>query len=457
MKTSLLAFILVTAPLVIGCVIGCVETEVQAQPPFPQNVGYTPPSDVPMPPPPAPPLAQGAQGDSPEAPAIGAQGPSQEVVVGGADGDTPAADSDGYADTDPSALTDFRSTLDPYGTWSEDPTYGSVWVPSQAVVGEDFTPYVSAGRWAYDNDYVWVSDYDWGWAPFHYGRWVYGRSAWEWIPGRAYAGAWASWRYGEFGYVGWAPLPPTWGWRGGCAVGLGFVPSAPYTFVGTEHLFSPSLGEHVVAGGQVGVIAAHTRPWVPASPGVAGHSAAHPAVGGPPPSALHIQAAAIARVEPSDRGLAQARAFSRVSTATTLGARTPQTAAAGSRAAFASGMVRGPAYAAGQSHFGGRFGAGFSGSVGAAAPMRSPYSGGARPAYGASPAYGGRFSSGAPARSFGSYGAAYGGAHASPFAGAYHGGGSPPEFHGGGGFTGGGSAYHGSVSGGGGGHGGGHR
>jgi len=81
------------------------------------------------------------------------------------------------------------TTLDPYGNWVEDATYGTAWVPSPTVVGDDFTPYQTAGHWAYDDDYVWVSEYSWGWAPFHYGRWVYvGGVGWEWIPGRTYAG-----------------------------------------------------------------------------------------------------------------------------------------------------------------------------------------------------------------------------------------------------------------------------
>src|SRR5262249_46718811 len=145
------------------------------------------------------------------------------------------ADTETYADTDPSALTDFRTTLDPYGSWYEDATYGTVWVPAASVVGTDFTPYVTAGHWAYDDDYIWVSDYEWGWAPFHYGRWVWisGRG-WSWIPGRTYAGAWVSWRYGydDWAYIGWAPLPPTWYWYGGVAVGIGFVPRAPFVFCG---------------------------------------------------------------------------------------------------------------------------------------------------------------------------------------------------------------------------------
>ena len=133
--------------------------------------------------------------------------PGEEVDV--------AAQSDAYADTDPSALQDFHPALDPYGTWVDDPTYGTVWVPNRDVVGDDFEPYVTAGHWVYDDDdgYIWISDYEWGWAPYHYGRWVWvDGTGWVWIPGRVYAGAWVEWRTGdeEYAYVGWAPLPPLW-------------------------------------------------------------------------------------------------------------------------------------------------------------------------------------------------------------------------------------------------------
>jgi hypothetical protein len=117
-------------------------------------------------------------------------------------------------DTDPSALTTFRPALDPYGTWVNDPNYGTVWVPNRDVVGADFAPYVSRGRWSLtaDNDWIWVSDYPFGWAVFHYGRWVWiGGSGWAWVPGRTYANAWVVWRVptASYAYVGWAPMPPT--------------------------------------------------------------------------------------------------------------------------------------------------------------------------------------------------------------------------------------------------------
>ena len=130
-------------------------------------------------------------------------------AVRGRSGSTQAApcsrdpgSGDAYSDTDPSALTDFHSALDPYGSWVDDPEYGTIWQPSPDVVGEGFAPYETAGHWSYGDDYVWVSEYSWGWAPFHYGRWVYATNGWGWIPGRQYAGAWTTWRTGYGPYYG---------------------------------------------------------------------------------------------------------------------------------------------------------------------------------------------------------------------------------------------------------------
>ena len=306
------------------------------------------------------------------------------------------ADGQGYADTDPSALSDFRSTLDPYGSWVDDPTYGTVWVPSTSVVGNDFTPYVSGGHWAYDSDYTWVSDYDWGWAPFHYGRWVYAQGpGWSWVPGRTYAGAWVSWRtgYDDWSYVGWAPLAPTWGWRGGVATGLGFVPRAPYSFVSTGELFGPAVSNRIVGGPQVGVIAAHTRPYAPLNTGRVAANPSVGSVGGPSPSMLRIAPDSVERTSATNRGIVQARAFARPSTAVTLGARPP----AGRAGSWSQGRAAYPAYRASYygrapraygapSHFGGRLGGGFAGSAAASPPMRS-YQGSYRLGGGGSPAY----------------------------------------------------------------------
>jgi hypothetical protein len=73
-------------------------------------------------------------------------------------------------------------TLDDYGTWRVEPTYGRVWVPSYVSPG--WAPY-SVGQWTWDSYYgwTWVDGAPWGWAPFHYGRWVYLRNCWGWAPG----------------------------------------------------------------------------------------------------------------------------------------------------------------------------------------------------------------------------------------------------------------------------------
>ena len=265
--------------------------------------------------------AEGAAQDGPSEDQAAADGqPAEEAQVG--------VEGDAYADTDPSALTDFRPTLDPHGTWADDPTYGTVWAPNADEVGSNFQPYVSAGHWAYDDDYAWVSDYEWGWAAFHYGRWVWTpERGWAWIPGRTYAGAWVAWRVGEgdYAFVGWAPLAPVWGWRDGVAGALGFASREPYVFCPSRDVFSPAVGARLVGADQAGLIAAHTRPYVPASPTsparVAAHPTVQPRVHGPALASLGIEASQVTHVTRTEPGLTRARQFARPSTAMPLGAR----------------------------------------------------------------------------------------------------------------------------------------
>lgn len=207
-----------------------------------------------------------------------------------ADDEDPASDDaadvrsdDEYADTDPSALNDFREPLAPYGAWTQDPTYGTVWVPNATVVGADFAPYQTAGHWSLtdDDEWLWVSDYDWGYIPFHYGRWVWVGSHWAWIPGRVYSPAWVSWRVGGGGYLGWAPLPPTYYWMDGVAVGLWTVPYAAYCFVPTTYVFHSSVSTYVVRDRAVVQAAArHTHAYKPAAPAVGHHGGGHASASG---------------------------------------------------------------------------------------------------------------------------------------------------------------------------------
>src|SRR6516225_4250247 len=89
----------------------------------PQNAAQAGPAE-PEPPAGAPAEAAG------QAPTDEAGYASGEYAIG--------EDPDSYEDNDPSALTDFRATLAPYGTWTDDSTYGTVWAPSPTVVGADF-------------------------------------------------------------------------------------------------------------------------------------------------------------------------------------------------------------------------------------------------------------------------------------------------------------------------------
>ncbi len=214
-----------------------------------------------------------------------------------------------YSDNDPAALQDFHPALDAHGTWVDDPTYGTVWTPSVAETGPGFVPYVSGGHWVYGDDYTWASDYSWGWAPFHYGRWVdVGARGWCWIPGREYAPAWVEWRTGD-AYVGWSPAPPAFIWRGGVAVTLGFAPPAP-PFVYSRHadLFAPQPGRVVIMGPRAVAIGRQTRFY--GGPDRHGHFHA-----GPPLASLHVAPERVVRATGHERGLARAQAFSRPSSA----------------------------------------------------------------------------------------------------------------------------------------------
>ena len=178
--------------------------------------------------------------------------------------------TDEYTDTDPSALTDFQEPLQGYGAWVNDDSYGTVWVPDTSVVGADFAPYQSGGYWTLtdDDQWLWVSTYDWGYVPFHYGRWVWisGRG-WAWIPGRTYAPAWVVWRTSDYGYLGWAPMPPTWYWYGGSAVYFTTVPSAAYVFCPTTYVFHTHVTNYVVRDKDtISRIASHSRNYTPANP-----------------------------------------------------------------------------------------------------------------------------------------------------------------------------------------------
>jgi hypothetical protein len=111
--------------------------------------------------------------------------------------------------------------LDRAGRWERHPEYGAIWYPGD--VRDDWAPY-RYGRWAWVSPWgwTWVDESAWGFAPFHYGRWVSWRGRWGWCPGDyvarpVYAPALVAWVGGpRLGIsiniggpaIGWVPLAP---------------------------------------------------------------------------------------------------------------------------------------------------------------------------------------------------------------------------------------------------------
>jgi len=92
--------------------------------------------------------------------------------------------------------------LDRYGNWSTDADYGPLWTPSVAA---SWVPYRD-GSWTWLDPWgwTWVDNAPWGYAPFHYGRWVQVRNRWAWAPGRrSERQVWAPALVGWVGGAGW--------------------------------------------------------------------------------------------------------------------------------------------------------------------------------------------------------------------------------------------------------------
>jgi hypothetical protein len=105
-----------------------------------------------------------------------------------------------------------------HGEWLWDNYYGYVWRPFYNDAGPwgTWTPYYY-GQWHMTNDQLfWIPMESWGWVPYHLGLWIWNKSkGWLWMPGSAFAPAWATWRF-FFGsnMLAWRPLGP-WDWAMG--------------------------------------------------------------------------------------------------------------------------------------------------------------------------------------------------------------------------------------------------
>jgi hypothetical protein len=113
----------------------------------------------------------------------------------------------------------FYGELSPYGRWLQRGSYGWVWEPTRVAVG--WRPYTQ-GHWVNtDYGWTWISSEPWGWATYHYGRWLLDpQYGWLWVPGNQWGPAWVSFQQGG-GYIGWAPLPPSVGFSASVGIRIG--------------------------------------------------------------------------------------------------------------------------------------------------------------------------------------------------------------------------------------------
>ncbi len=119
--------------------------------------------------------------------------------------------------------------LDGHGDWREVVEYGPVWYPRRIAAG--WAPYRS-GHWAWVRPWgwTWIDEAPWGFAPFHYGRWIFVGGIWGWMPGPVvvrpvYAPA----------LVAWVGRP---GWQVSFSVGIG--PAVGWFPLGPREVFVPA-------------------------------------------------------------------------------------------------------------------------------------------------------------------------------------------------------------------------
>ena len=135
-------------------------------------------------------------------------------------------------------MTGFEE-LDRNGRWDQHPDYGPVWTP--LTVRGDWAPY-RQGQWTWVRPWgwTWVDDAAWGFAPFHYGRWISWRNRWCWVPGSyqarpVYAPALVAWLDGPSAGIGLRVGGPTLSW----------VPLAPWELFRPHYRSSPSYHDRV--------------------------------------------------------------------------------------------------------------------------------------------------------------------------------------------------------------------
>jgi probable HAF family extracellular repeat protein len=171
----------------------------------------------------------------------GNQGPSGDVTQYRGQEQPASASNEGNYEV-------FYTKLSPEeGSWVEAGQYGYCFRPR---VSGDWRPYRD-GHWIWtDRGWYWESNERFGWATYHYGRWVdISGTGWCWIPGNQWAPAWVSWRESDEN-VGWAPLPPEANVSVNQSISswpdsyYGIGPAA-YVFISYAHWLEPSYAQYI--------------------------------------------------------------------------------------------------------------------------------------------------------------------------------------------------------------------
>ncbi|HEY8973026.1 MAG TPA: DUF6600 domain-containing protein [Burkholderiaceae bacterium] len=172
-----------------------------------------------------------------------------------------------------------------FGAWSAGPGGARVWTPAKLPAG--WQPYQQgAWSWKLPWGWTWVDDQPWGFAPFHYGRWLQLKGRWAWTPGQwgsarpVFAPALVGWLGGPAlsmdggPAIGWVALAPD------EAVFPGYAVSAKYWNAITEPSVAAASRRPVAINGRARLVpagpASYANAKVPGAVTVVGASALAP-------------------------------------------------------------------------------------------------------------------------------------------------------------------------------------
>ena len=182
--------------------------------------------------------------------------PSDEGTGAGSGGSRPGLPQGFGAVLDIGYCYDY---LAPFGSWISLDPYGYVWCPRH--MGYRWRPYAD-GYWIWtDYGWTWISDFEWGWMPFHYGRWGWDDDCgWFWVPGSIWGPSWVTWRWSDL-YLGWAPIPPGIDFR----AGMDFdslsrrIPPNFWVFIGGSHFLDRNVRRFVLPHERNSTIVGYTK------------------------------------------------------------------------------------------------------------------------------------------------------------------------------------------------------